>query len=190
MFTPYLLVSLAYWLQLASSEATQTIASLDDYQLQRSCALPCFWSGDPDDMDSTDILGRALQCCAGSPCRDTEDSCFCRPDLRVSASSFLSECVGGRCENNVDFSTALNIYDDYCKGKRDDAGSGPASTEATATADSGGKADKTAGGGDPGAEATVTVTASASSRSAVIPSSGAFLVLGFSTLVLAMGISG
>ncbi|KAH7187809.1 hypothetical protein DER44DRAFT_127469 [Fusarium oxysporum] len=172
MFTRYLLVSLTYLLQSASSEATQTIASADDYQLQRSCAISCWWLGDPDGNDSSDVLGRRLQCCDGVPCRDVKDSCYCRPDLRVSASSHLSECVVRRCENEVDFSTAMNIYDDYCREKRN-AASEPAETEATATVDLENEAEETAIDRGPGNQAT----ADGSSSGAVIPVSGAFLVV-------------
>ncbi|KAH6877257.1 hypothetical protein B0T10DRAFT_566282 [Thelonectria olida] len=179
----YLLVSLAYLLQLAPADATQTIASLDEYELQRTCVTPCFWSGDPDDLDSTDILGRALQCCDGIPCRDVKDSCYCRPDLRVSASSFLSHCVEQRCQNEVDFSTALGIYDDYCGNKRDEAASEPANTEATATKESDDEPKATASQRDSGTQATSKATENESSG-AVVHMSGAYLVLGFLTLVL------
>jgi len=113
-----------------ASAATQTIASLAAYQSQRSCAIPCFWNGDPDNSYASDTLAIKLECCTDRvSCRDrAQDSCFCRADLRPVAASWLSTCVNGYCSSNaVDVVSAVAVYDEYCVGKRVD-GPAPAPT--------------------------------------------------------------
>ncbi|KAM5386470.1 hypothetical protein ACJZ2D_000433 [Fusarium nematophilum] len=197
MFVPYFLLSLAYLPQFAFPQATQTIASGAKYRQQRSCATGCFWNGDPDNDDAQDVIGMVLDCCDGPTCPgNAEDSCYCRADLRSSAVSWLSTCVIFRCTNTADFSSAVNIYDDYC-GNKGDSPTSPADTEATITSEPEPEATAANRGGpgtqatvtvrESGSQATVTITESGSSGSAVMKRFDPFLVLGLAIMVIAMG---
>src|ERR1700734_3919142 len=110
-----LLLGLACLCHLASSAATETIASLSSYQQQRSCALGCFWNGVPENGYGTDVLGLKLGCCEDQvSCKGhAPDSCFCRADLRPAAMSWFSTCIDNYCSSNpVDFSSATSVYDE------------------------------------------------------------------------------
>ncbi|KAH6891531.1 hypothetical protein B0T10DRAFT_560773 [Thelonectria olida] len=199
----YLLINLAYFLPSASSDATQTIASIDAYMQQRSCATVCFWNGDPNNSNAQDVLGIKLECCPQVTCEgNAKDACYCRRDLRDSAVSWLSTCVIHHCSNTADFSSAVSIYDEYCKDKRQVPSSLPV-IKATTTIDS--EQDETASDRDSGSqptaltaasdrdsgsEATTTATMSMPSSGAVSLGPGAYLVLGFSILPLALSIVG
>jgi len=186
----YLLINLAYFLRSVSSDATQTIASLDAYMQQRSCATVCFWNGDPNNSNAQDVLGIRLECCPQVTCKgNAKDACYCRPDLRDSAVSWLSTCVIHQCSETADFSSAVSIYDEYCKDKRDVPSSLPV-TKATTTADSEPEdtasdrdlasqptAPNTASNRDSGDKATATVTVSVPSSSAVSLASDAYVLV-------------
>ncbi|RFN53908.1 hypothetical protein FIE12Z_1822 [Fusarium flagelliforme] len=189
----YLLINLAYFLRSVSSDATQTIASLDAYKQQRSCATVCFWNGepnsDPNGSYAQDVLGIQLECCPQVTCKgNAKDACYCRPDLRDSAVSWLSTCVIHQCSETADFSSAVSIYDEYCKDKRDVPSSLPV-TKATTTADSEPEdtasdrdsgsqptAPATASNRESGGKATATVTVSVPSSGAVSLASDAYLL--------------
>jgi hypothetical protein len=160
-----LLLSLAYLCHLTYSTATQTIASLGSYQQQRSCALRCFWGGDPDNGYGTDQLGLKLGCCENQVnCEGhAPDSCFCRSDLRPAAMSWFSTCVNNYCSSNpVDLSGATSVYDEYCGPKR--AAASPASSttdvETATVAETTGAAPSQTSGTDSPPQVTVTVSKS------------------------------
>lgn len=186
----YLLINLAYFLRSVSSDATQTIASIDGYMRQRSCATVCFWNGDPNNSNAQDVLGIKLECCPQVTCKgNAKDACYCRSDLRDSAVSWLSTCVIHHCSNTVDFSSAVSIYDEYCKDKRDvyssltvikattTADSEPEDTASDRDSGSQPTAPITASDRDSGGEATATVTVSVPSSSAVSLASVAYLLV-------------
>lgn len=106
-------VILLFYSPLAGG-ATQTIASLPAYNQQRPCATPCFWNGDPNNVNAGDILGYHLGCKSRA-----SDDCFCRADLALVATSWLSTCVLQGCSSNtLDMSSAFEVYDEYCENVR------------------------------------------------------------------------
>ncbi|KAH8585718.1 hypothetical protein B0O99DRAFT_646356 [Bisporella sp. PMI_857] len=133
----------------ACSSTSISIGDEPILKTQRSCVVKCVGRGDCTFGD--DICGVAVQLgCAGS------NECFCRSDLRPSASSFLSSCIYTAfttCADTVDYVATASIYDNYCSF------TAPATTTATATGTF-----STANGNAP-------VTATVSSSSAVQPSS-------------------
>jgi hypothetical protein len=85
---------------------TLTIKQLADYTALRTCAQTCVDRGN----DNSDLEGHL-------ECGDSKilNSCFCRQDLRPSASTFLSSCIVTRCKyNNQDVTSAWRLYDGYC----------------------------------------------------------------------------
>ncbi|KAF5009955.1 hypothetical protein FDECE_3862 [Fusarium decemcellulare] len=185
MWAQYLLLGFAYLLQPASADATQTIASMDNYKSQRSCATECFWNGDPSNPDAQDVIGIRLQCCPQFDCDDhVKDSCYCRADLRTSAVAWLSTCVEYRCRNSVDASSAISIYDEYCGRDL------PTNTDATTTEETGQR--ETGGGndpGNPGAQATAATTQDESSGGVSLHPSIGYMMLGCSFLVFALNVA-
>jgi hypothetical protein len=77
------------------------------YNNQRECVKECIWHVGVDD----DLI-IALGC---SP--PWVNECYCRTDLAVTASSFLTSCVASRCTEpatGVDIGLAVSVYDGYC----------------------------------------------------------------------------
>ncbi|KAF3909971.1 hypothetical protein ABW20_dc0107420 [Dactylellina cionopaga] len=86
-----------------------TITSLDSYQSARACLQACVYT---TPYIYGLVYGIACSPAAGSVALN---NCYCRSDLRSSATSFLSKCVGPRCNSaQVDIDQAINIYDEYC----------------------------------------------------------------------------
>jgi hypothetical protein len=107
------LISLATLWPVARA-STQSLVSGEPYRSLRPCAGSCFWT------PNQDVLGISLRCCQQYlTCNDlpVDNECYCRPDLRSSAVSYLSLCVDTRCSSNaVDFASAVAVYDSYCSG--------------------------------------------------------------------------
>jgi hypothetical protein len=109
----YLPVALFLFLHLitpASADGTVSIAAFTSYIVQRLCVKDCLWGGQP---------GGGVNLPGYLPCpAPFSDSCMCRTDLAVTASTFLSSCVGKFCSSNsVDISSAIDLYSSYCDGK-------------------------------------------------------------------------
>jgi hypothetical protein len=44
-----------------------------------------------------------------------DNDCFCRPDLQATAVRYLSSCAYTSCsQNDLDVSSATQVYKDYC----------------------------------------------------------------------------
>ncbi|ERF71969.1 hypothetical protein EPUS_06528 [Endocarpon pusillum Z07020] len=161
MSTIHLVLALALAFTRISATTTQTLASLPAFTQQRSCASACFWNGDPDNTNAQDVLGIKLGCCANSvTCEDrAADSCFCRVDLSSLATSWLSTCALHHCSSNaVDVSSAIGVYDEYCRNKWVVAtATGTVTNKATSATTAAGTAVQTGG---PASAVTVYVTRS------------------------------
>lgn len=159
----------------------QSIASLESYQQLRPCVGSCFIR--PGSKDLSDLLGIQLRCCEQyiSCNGPVDDNCYCRADLRPTAVSWLSACVATRCSSNqVDFTSAVNVYDGYCSAAVPPAGRVTTTTPPTLTATPLG----TAGG--PGSGNTPSVVTIVATRSAA-PSDSHLLMQAISTIVLVSG---
>jgi hypothetical protein len=120
-------------ISLALGAVAQTISLYEDRDLakQRDCVQECL----------TDYIGpqhKGLVRYVG--CGDSRDhSCFCREDLRVSASGYLSGCFAEEfsttCNGGADYASAVSIYDRYCGFQ---GGGGVVTVDAFTTADSSG----------------------------------------------------
>lgn len=89
--------------------ATLSIQKEPGYSALRTCAQTCVDRGN----DNSDLEGH-LEC--GD--KQILDSCFCRADLRPTATKFLSSCIVTRCKyNSQDVTSVLNLYDGYCSFK-------------------------------------------------------------------------
>ncbi|RYP54586.1 hypothetical protein DL768_000646 [Monosporascus sp. mg162] len=146
-------------LQPIARALIQSISAIDGYSQQRPCATSCFYNDVGDD-----ILGSNMRCCEayGTPtCKGgVADQCYCRPDLRPSAVSWLSLCVETRCSSNtVDFTSAVAVYDDYCSSV--DVVAGPVATEPPSTITTEGSLPPT------GSPAATIVTQTATSSSGI-----------------------
>lgn len=139
LFSIHLLLTLALLSPLvyASGESLQTISAIDGFGQQRPCATSCFYNEVGDDL-----LGSNMRCCKayGSPtCKGgVADQCYCREDLRPTAVDWLSRCVETRCATNqVDFSSALAVYDGYCSRVNKEVAVPQATSTPTTTGSSG-----------------------------------------------------
>ena len=85
-----------------------TINSLTDFQGLRECARLCLYSGHGD-------LGEQLECGDDGLHTPYLDTCFCRTDLAVDGSSYLTSCINEGCTtNSVDLSGAISVWNSYC----------------------------------------------------------------------------
>jgi hypothetical protein len=96
-----------YFVTVAYADGTVSLAQLTVYSVQRFCLQECIWQGR---TDGGPALPQYLSC----P-QPYSDSCLCRTDLTVTASSFLTSCVSHYCAGNtVDISNAASLYGGYC----------------------------------------------------------------------------
>ncbi|EFR03607.1 hypothetical protein MGYG_06601 [Nannizzia gypsea CBS 118893] len=93
-------------LALVLADGPVSIEQMEGYGSLRNCARNvCF-----EASLGGSRIGYELSC--PSPLMN---DCFCRPDLQVSATSYLSACVNSYCESNsIDVTRAVKIYTDYC----------------------------------------------------------------------------
>ncbi|KAF2117111.1 hypothetical protein BDV96DRAFT_644545 [Lophiotrema nucula] len=101
------LIFVSFFLQPTAAAEVVTLSLVDDPGLsqQRDCVQKCLDGGGYDG----DTLWYELGC--------TNDSCFCREDLRPSASSIVKSCLVTKwlsCTQSADYSAAISIYDRYC----------------------------------------------------------------------------
>jgi hypothetical protein len=89
----------------ALADPTISIFEQPAYLRQRDCVKLCYRCTTPCPVVHG-VIG-----CGGAP----YDTCFCRDDLRSSASSFITSCIDYRCSGaKVDLSSALSLYNGYC----------------------------------------------------------------------------
>jgi hypothetical protein len=90
--------------QIAAQDLqTVTIWARNDFKVLRPCVRNClFANGD---------VAPGAGC--GSP---FYNQCWCSSNIAISTTKYISTCVTSLCSDNVDVSTAVAIYDDYCSG--------------------------------------------------------------------------
>jgi hypothetical protein len=96
-----------FFLLLTRSFADQiTLKLYPPYNSLRSCGANCF--------DGGWKVGSLLKC---QPFDTPDNSCFCRPDLQVTAVGYVLSCASTACSGNqLDVSSATQVYKDYCIG--------------------------------------------------------------------------
>jgi hypothetical protein len=104
--------------------ATLSIASYGPYRLQRDCVKCLLWAC------SGGVLG-VLGCGHDSASGGYLNACYCRADNVRSALGYLSSRVPLDCKSNdVDMSSAVEVYMGYCAGRA--AAGGPTTTSTLA----------------------------------------------------------
>ncbi|EZF35079.1 hypothetical protein H109_00151 [Trichophyton interdigitale MR816] len=102
----YYLLGSQFFVTLILANGPVSIDQAAGYSSQRHCAQSLCFEGSL----GSNRVGYELGC--PSPLMN---DCFCRLDLQVSATSFLSSCVNNHCESNtIDLTQAINIYTGYC----------------------------------------------------------------------------
>jgi len=84
---------------------TVSIIAFSPFKTVRECARTCLGC-------NSDRCGVATALGCQEPYMN---SCYCRSDLRASASSWLTDCVHSDCSiNSIDAANAVSIYNAYC----------------------------------------------------------------------------
>jgi hypothetical protein len=134
----------------------QTLYSLQSYSDLQPCAQSCIMDPGSCRVGGVDQIAINIGCQYNWCMSDlgAAESCYCRPDLQVVATKYLTKCLRAACtlgDPNIELSSAVNLYQDYCAAK------GYLATPASVTAST------TVGGGTTATKTVyVTVTASAS----------------------------
>ncbi|KAK0639471.1 hypothetical protein B0T16DRAFT_463143 [Cercophora newfieldiana] len=91
-----------------------SIGDTDSFRSLRACALGCYNGGIRDAY----MVAQKIDCRKpGVVYVPPDNDCFCRPDLRETAVRYVSTCVYTSCKNNqLDASSATQVYKDYCLG--------------------------------------------------------------------------
>jgi hypothetical protein len=94
-------------LTLTSADGTISLTQFSTFSIQRECVQGCLFEGP---AGGNEPLPGYLNC--NQP---WSDSCYCRTDLAITASSFLNSCANKFCTGNtVDINNAESIYEAYC----------------------------------------------------------------------------
>ena|SRR5947207_97087 len=122
-----LAILLFMWLISSSTYqiSAQTVSLGSDVDLlqQRNCVQICM-AGSGAGLGHENII-QAVGCGDSNA-----NTCFCRGDLRIVASKYLSSCLTtdySTCSGGLDYNAAVSIYDRYCSF------TGPATVIATPT---------------------------------------------------------
>lgn len=92
--------------ELASGNGPSSVRSMAEFSSMRPCAQNCVQGNN----DFSNSMG----------CDSNNDYCYCREDLRPTASKILSGCVNSACAtNSLDMSWAFRVYSDYCSFQGD-----------------------------------------------------------------------
>lgn len=99
---------LAVWLLCdATLNTNVSIAGSNGYLSLRECAALCLNDAETY-VDVRSFIG-----CPAQPYGQNE--CYCREDLHISASSYITHCVTSACgPGTVDVDGAVSVYDNYC----------------------------------------------------------------------------
>ncbi|KAF2676417.1 hypothetical protein K458DRAFT_396991 [Lentithecium fluviatile CBS 122367] len=92
----------------AISQLTGTVSiwEFEEWGSQRKCARECFQCFN---AGAYDCIAAILDW----DDRPAYNNCYCRADLQLTASSYLSSCVSKACSNNADLSSAMSIHSTY-----------------------------------------------------------------------------
>jgi hypothetical protein len=96
----------------ALADSKVTIYSMSAYSTLRKCVQSCLYGGcNAAYVDTGCLLG-----CGQDLVGDYLDSCYCRTDLALMASSLISSCATAACSPSPgpDASAAVSLYADYC----------------------------------------------------------------------------
>lgn len=100
--------------------AQVSICQQPSFSSLRNCAAYCIANGAGlSNTQYCDFLAISLDC--GTPASKVLNQCYCRSDLKDTASSILESCISFNCKTaggdwTVDAAQAISVYNGYCAG--------------------------------------------------------------------------
>jgi len=128
----HLLIFFCILLARTHADGTVSIANQPAVTRARPCVQACLWCGQywlincAGGANGAIGIGNIVSC-------NNLDSCVCRTDFESSISSYLTTCINAQCNANTnDLSTAVSLYNGYCRIDGATLDNYPATTAAVA----------------------------------------------------------